>query len=279
MSPRVSVVVPAYQNVAYIGATVESVLAQTYQDFELVVADHSSDDGTWELLQRYADDSRVRLLRTPAGGGAKRNWDRVSQAASGELIKLLPGDDLLYPDCLARQVEALDLVGPSATMATCRRDLVDARGAIFIRGRGLGSLVGTVDGAVALRATVRSGANPLGEPGCTLMRRDALERTGWWDDEPPFYIDLATYANLLLVGQLVVVDATLAAFRVNAGQWSVRLARQHASQAALFHARLHDRVPEVVRSEDVLVGNLNARLASAKRRAAYAVLGRRLRVA
>ena len=81
--PRVSVVVPAFENASYIRATVASVLAQTYPDFELVVADHSSSDGTWEILQEFAGDPRVRLLRTPAGGGAVRNWNRVTAGGPG----------------------------------------------------------------------------------------------------------------------------------------------------------------------------------------------------
>lgn len=279
MSPRVSVVVPAYQNAAYVEATLDSVLAQTYPDFELVVADHASTDGTWDLLQRYTADPRVRLLRTPAGGGAKANWDRVSQAATGELVKLLPGDDLLYPTALERQVAALDAAGPGATVVACRRDLVDGRGRPFWRARGLAGLSGVVAGRDALRSAVRSGTNPLGEPGCVLLRRDVLERTGWWDDEVPYYIDLATYARSLLEGDLVALDATLAAFRVNAGQWSVRLARQQAHQAAAFATKMRATAPDVVRPEDVRVGNARARLAAAQRRAAYAVLGPRLRAA
>ena len=110
--PRVSVVIPAFENAPYIRATVTSVLAQTYPDFELVVADHSSSDGTWEILQEFAADPRVRLLRTPAGGGADRNWNRVTEAARGELVKLVCGDDLLAPEALATQV------APSTPTAT-----------------------------------------------------------------------------------------------------------------------------------------------------------------
>ena len=85
--PRVTVVIPAFENAPYIRAAVGSVLAQTYRDFELVVADHSSTDGTWEILQDLAADPRVRLVRTPSGGGAQRNWNRVTREARGELVK------------------------------------------------------------------------------------------------------------------------------------------------------------------------------------------------
>ena len=60
--PRVSVVIPTFENAHYVRATMESVLAQTYRDFELVVADHSSADRTWDRLQE-SRDPRVRLLR------------------------------------------------------------------------------------------------------------------------------------------------------------------------------------------------------------------------
>ena len=84
-APRVSVVVPSFQNAHYIRATMESVLAQTFRDFELVVADHSPRDSTWEILQEFTRDPRVRLLRTPTGGGAERNWNAVTREARGDL--------------------------------------------------------------------------------------------------------------------------------------------------------------------------------------------------
>ena len=78
MPAHVSIVVPTYNNADFVEETIESILAQTYADFELVIADHSSTDGTWEKLQRFVDEPRVRLLETPAGGGAPANWTRVT---------------------------------------------------------------------------------------------------------------------------------------------------------------------------------------------------------
>ncbi len=145
MTPRVSVVVPAYNNARFIEQTVESILEQTFGDFELILSDHSSTDGTWDLLRRFSDDPRVRLMRVPTGGGAQANWTAVTDRAAGELLKLVCGDDLLYPTALAEQVAAFD-AHPGAVLVACRRDIVDEAGVPVIRGRGLQGLSGLVPG-------------------------------------------------------------------------------------------------------------------------------------
>ncbi|MDC7123251.1 glycosyltransferase family 2 protein [Cellulomonas fimi] len=273
MTPTVSVVVPAYNNADFVAETVRSVLAQTYTDFELVVADHSSTDGTWDVLQQFADDDRVRLLQTPAGGGAKRNWDAVSQAARGELVKLVCGDDVLYPTMLERQVAAF---GDGVEVVASRRDIVDAHGRVLVKGRGLGRMRGPLPGGAALRASVLAGGNLFGEPMCVMMRRSTLESVGWWDDREPYYIDLGTYAHALVRGTFVAVPEVLAAFRVSSTQWSVRLTDEQSRQAARFHARVRAEHPEVVSKADVAVGDVMATVAAWRRRAAYAWLGRRM---
>lgn len=275
MSPSVSVVIPAYNNEAYISETVRSVLAQTYRDFELIVADHSSTDSTWERLQEFAGDPRVTLLRTPAGGGAKRNWDAVSQAASADLVKLVCGDDVLRPQMLERQVAAFR-AHPRAEVVTSARDIVDAAGRTLVKGRGLAGLSGEVDGRKALRRSVLAGGNIIGEPMCVMMRRSTLEDVGWWDDTEPYYIDLGTYAHAMVRGTVVAVPESLAAFRVSDSQWSVRLVNEQSRQAARFHAQVRRQHPGVLSGADVALGNAMAVVAAWRRRLAYLWLGRRM---
>lgn len=273
--PKVSVVIPAYNNADYIEATLESVFAQTYADYDVVIADHSSTDATMHVLEKFADRSNVTVLTTPAGGGAERNWNRVTEASSGELVKLLCADDLIYPDCIADQVAALD-AAPSAVMAASPRDIVDADGVPIVRSRGLGGLKGLVRGGDAVRRSVRAGTNIFGEPGCTLIRRTALDEVGGWDGSYPYLIDQYSYSKVLLTGDFAAVPRTAAAFRVNAGQWSVRLAKAQARQAADCHRALHAAHPDVISRTDVAIGNARAQGTAYLRRAAYIYLRGRM---
>lgn len=275
MTPRVSVVVPSFNNASFIEATMDSVLAQTFEDFELVVADHSSADGTWELLQRYSSDPRVSLLRTEAGGGAPRNWDRVTAAARGELLKLVCGDDIIYPECLRLQVEAMD-ANPSVVLVAAQRDLIDARGGKLMSRRGLAGLTGRVSGRRAARHAVVTGSNIFGEPACVLIRREALQEAGGWDARHPYVIDEATYVNVLLRGDFLGIDTSLAAFRLSSSQWSVHLARAQSDQVIGFHHRLAADVSGLLSRTDLFRGDARARGMAYARRLAYLRVGRRM---
>lgn len=276
MTPRVSVVVPSYNNAQFIEATMDSILGQTFRDFELVVADHSSSDGTWQRLQRYRADPRVRLLQTDTGGGAPHNWSRVTSASRGELVKLVCGDDIIYRDCLRAQVEAMD-AHPSVVLVAAQRDLIDSRGAILTGRRGLAGLTGRVPGRVAARHTVVAGANIFGEPACVLIRRATLEEAGGWDGRHAYVIDEATYVNVLLRGDFFGIDTALAAFRISSSQWSVRLATEQAHQVIGFHHQLADDELGLLSRTDLLLGDARARGMAFTRRLVYLWLGRRMR--
>jgi glycosyltransferase involved in cell wall biosynthesis len=98
---------PAYNVASYIGAAIESALAQSYGDFELLVVDDGSTDATGAIVAQYAArDARVQLIRQPNGGlPAARNT--ALRHSRGEMLALLDGDDLWEPGFLAAQVENL----------------------------------------------------------------------------------------------------------------------------------------------------------------------------
>ena len=105
--PRVSVFIPVYNREHYIPVAVNSMLAQSFTDFELIVVDDGSTDRTLEVLSRYSDP-RLRIARNPSNLGIPATRNHGLELARGEFIALLDSDDHSYPERLARQVAWLD---------------------------------------------------------------------------------------------------------------------------------------------------------------------------
>ena len=105
--PGVSVIMPAYNVAAYIGEAIESVIAQTFTDWELIIIDDGSPDESGAIADSYAEgDARIRVVRQENGGlSAARNHGL--RVARGELVALLDSDDLWHPSFLAAQVALL----------------------------------------------------------------------------------------------------------------------------------------------------------------------------
>jgi hypothetical protein len=107
-SPLVSVLLTAYNREAFIAESIESVLAQTLTDFELIVSDDRSSDGTVAIANDYARrDSRVRVSLNETNLGDYRNRNQVASLARGQFLKYHDSDDVMYRHCLAVMVEAL----------------------------------------------------------------------------------------------------------------------------------------------------------------------------
>jgi glycosyltransferase involved in cell wall biosynthesis len=180
MTPAVSVCVPVFNGAPHIAQALRSVLDQTYTDFELVVVDNRSTDGTADIVRGLADE-RVRLVEADVHVDAAANFTRATGLARGRYVKLLCADDALAPRCLERQVAAFEAPGAEAvTLVAARRDLIDEEGRTVMRAHGLGRMTGRLAGPEAIRRVVRSGGNPLGEPAAVLMRGDALRAVGGW---------------------------------------------------------------------------------------------------
>lgn len=127
-SPRVTIGVPVYNGERFIRATVDSLLAQSYTDFELIIADNASTDGTESICREYqAKDPRVIYIRNPRNLGPAANYNVPLDAARGELFKWNAADDVCGPDFLKVCVDALDC-NPDAVLAYPRTKVIDADG-------------------------------------------------------------------------------------------------------------------------------------------------------
>ncbi|MCU1345935.1 MAG: glycosyltransferase family 2 protein [Acidimicrobiia bacterium] len=234
--PVVSVCIPAYAAQDFIAATIASVRAQTFTNFEVIVLDDCSADDTVAKARAAAeDDPRFVISVNEENLGPSGNWNAVVARAQGRYVKLLCSDDLLTADCLARQVAALDS-HPRAAIACARRNVLDPQGRVLFADRGLQGLSpGLMTGHSAIRAMVRVATTPFGEPSVVLMRRAAMLEVGPFSARFGTLIDCEYYARLLRSWDVVSVDATLGAFLARPASWSAMSHRQQAGQCrALF---------------------------------------------
>lgn len=117
--PLVSILIPNYNYVRYVATAVDSALAQTYPNLEVVVSDNCSTDGAWELLvERYGTNPRVRLHRNERNIGMAGNFDRLMQLARGRYVLCLSSDDFLFPPHV-EQLEARFAAEPKLDVVYC----------------------------------------------------------------------------------------------------------------------------------------------------------------
>jgi glycosyltransferase involved in cell wall biosynthesis len=260
-----------YNGERHLAATVESVLAQSLADFELIIVDDASKDGSVTVARQF-QDPRIRLFENDVNIGPAANWDRACALANGKYIKLLCGDDLVYPACLEHQVRAFEAEPRGTSLVASRRDIIDESGRLLLRSRGLHGMSLGVPANVALRMAVRSGTNPFGEPVCVLMRTDLLRRAGRFRPTTQYMMDLDMWCRMLSYGDLYAIDEPLAAFRVQDRSWSHSLGQKQSLYAQAFFFELRRDHPDVISGWDVLRGSLRASSLGVARRTSYRVL-------
>lgn len=264
--PLVSVCMPVYRSERFIAGAIHSVLFQTFTDFELIVIDDASPDATHEIASAI-QDPRLRVYRNDRNLGPEGNWNRALEMARGRYIKVLPGDDTLYPECLEHEVAVLeDVRNRDVVLVYCARDIIDSAGRKVMRAKFPGR--GRIKAASLVRRTVRYGTNIIGEPGAVLFRADAASHAGGFDASLGFVTDLDYWVRLLRFGNAYAIPDALCTFRISGENWSVELGSNRCSQYLQFLDKLagHDgRVSNL----DLLIGRMMARTNEHLRRLVY----------
>jgi hypothetical protein len=228
MTPTVSICVPTYNGTRYLAPCLESALAQTHGDFEVLVVDDASTDESVTVAERFAArDARVRVSRNPQNLGLVGNWGRCLELARGAWIKFLFQDDYLAPTCLASM---LAHAGPDTPFVVTARHLdfsaeanVDIRGwyetheAKHLRARRAEwpAIVTAERFADCLIADPT--INFLGEPTATLIHRSLFERFGPFVSDMRVLVDWEYFARIGVNRGLAFIKEPLATFRVHAG--------------------------------------------------------------
>lgn len=270
----VSIAVPVFNGARYLQACLNSILTQTWTDFEVVVSDDCSTDGSDSIISGFQDSRIVRLPRPEANLGLHSNWQRVLQSCRGEFVKLVCQDDLIHPECLSTQVENL-LLDPDAGLASNRRVVIDDNGSPLIHARGIGSMSTVLPSPTAADVAfncVRAGTNLLGEPASVLFRRVAMA-TPFVSDRWSYAVDLDMYMRCLARGWRAVVDERIvASFRVSPSQLSAVLARSQSREMRAYLWELAQTYRTWIGRDDLIIGMAKATLLAFARRHLYTAL-------
>ncbi|MEH1791893.1 glycosyltransferase family 2 protein [Nostoc sp.] len=129
--PRLSIGLPVYNGEKFIKEAIDSLLAQTFEDFELIISDNASTDKTEEICRAYAEkDKRICYYRNDQNIGCARNFNRVFKLSSGEYFKWAAYDDLHAPDFIKKCVEVLDQ-DPSIILCHSQTYFIDEEGSFL----------------------------------------------------------------------------------------------------------------------------------------------------
>jgi glycosyltransferase involved in cell wall biosynthesis len=127
--PKISIGLPVYNGQVYLGGAIQSILEQSYRDFELIISDNASTDGSEEICRKYAaQDPRIRYFRNEKNIGAAPNHNRVFELSTGEFFKWAAHDDLYPKQMLERCIEVLEKAPESVSLVYSQAEMINESG-------------------------------------------------------------------------------------------------------------------------------------------------------
>ena len=215
--PLISVIIPAYNAEKTIKQTIESVLDQTFSDFEIIVINDGSQDSTLDIVSS-TPDPRIKVFSYP-NAGPQKSRNRGWGTASGEYVSFLDADDLWTPDKLEAQLKALQ-ENPEAAVAYSWTDYIDESGQLLPQ-HVYGNFTGDIYVKLLLADFVGNGSNPL-------IRKQALAEVGGFDELLVAGQDWDMWVRLASKYSFVAVPSVHILYRVSGNSWSTNLARREA---------------------------------------------------
>lgn len=211
--PRVSIGMPVYNGEKYIGQALDSILAQTYQNMEIIVSDNASTDRTAEICKRYAsDDTRINFIQNERNLGAAPNYNRVFQISSGRYFKWAAHDDFIAPTFLEKCVNILE-ANPRIVVCYSKGYVVDKEGDLISEYDPEPDLTG-LKPPERFRQFICTSYLNIQMSG--LMRSDVLRKTGMYGSYPAS--DEVLSAELSLHGEFYVIPERLFFIRLHPEQ-------------------------------------------------------------
>ncbi len=223
--PIVTVCLPTYESTpAHLHAALDSVLAQTFTDWELIIHDDASHADVQSMLSKYSTDSRITYYKSPVRLGIGGNWNACARVARGELISYLFQDDLWHPQYLQRSV---DILNQNADIG-----FTAANHSYLMEGHTSAAATGIYDEVTDARSQMKEGRlsheeflqswierglrpNLIGEPSFVTLRHELLKRVGPFREDMKQGLDSDYWVRCLLHSDGFWIAENLGQFRVH----------------------------------------------------------------
>jgi glycosyltransferase involved in cell wall biosynthesis len=233
MNPLISVCIPTYNGAKYLKECLDSVIAQTFTDFEILIIDDRSSDETVSIARKYAaNDQRICVIVNEQNLGLAGNWNRCVELAKGKWIKFVFQDDLIEPTCLERMLAANQ---PEIPIIFCRRQFIFETSTAESNRRYYLSTLSLLDKLFS-RTTEMSasdycrtiidqlsanpkyyagGINFIGEPVAVMLRKDVFYQFGNFNPYLIQFCDFEFWTRVAIHTGITYVPETLVTFRVH----------------------------------------------------------------
>jgi glycosyltransferase involved in cell wall biosynthesis len=217
--PKVSVILPSYNYAQYLDERIQSILNQTYQDFELIIVDDASTDNSVEVINQYTSDPRVKTqFFSDNSGSPYKRWNDGSELATGEYILFAGADDSCHSTLLEKLIEKLDH-NPTVGIAFSQSWEINSQGQ---RLRVMTQCTDDVNKDHWLQDYVNSGKdecrylmikNTIPNASAVMLRRQIFETAGKFDEKLRLVADWMLWAKMLLISDVAYVAEPLNYFR------------------------------------------------------------------
>ncbi len=218
LEPKVSVCIPTFNRCRLLRESVQSVLSQSFEDFELVVIDDASTDDTPGVVTSFRD-RRLRYVRHERNIGLQANFNQCLRTGQGEFVIIFHDDDVMLGDLLAREWEVLDSA-PDIVLVHCAAQLLDEDGVVYsVPAQNWPPVTQGLD----FVRRYWSGRDCGVTMPSVMLRRSVALRLGGFNEDLRYNLDADLWQRLAFEGKVAFIDKVLLSNRIHSGQTTSRI--------------------------------------------------------
>lgn len=229
-NPLVSICIPSYNCSEFITESIKSVFNQSYENIELIITEDGSTDNSIEVinaaLAQKPENFPVIFKILPQNTGITENYNLLLTLAKGKYVKILPGDDYIFPDCIAKKVAVFEQYQDELALVFSSRYVITRSGKRVMKAKFFAD--GKIENQELIRKCIIGGTNLIGEPGAVLFRKSVSDEVGFFDSRWSYTHDIDYWSRILLHGHAYAFSHPLSVFRID-NNLSVRLGRKRVT--------------------------------------------------